>query len=200
MQASDEKFSVHVPYYLTGEQKDGLKKALSDFQSSADCEYYLNKYPDQILQGDGWSGLEVIEFDSLKKQAIKGIIISNSCDIETTNSRDAPTKITFAPIIKLSNYQNFLANAGIAEDAANAKIEAIKAQEVTSLFYLPSSGALEEEYVAILQDIQSVPAKAHQENDNCKKLFTLNMFGFYLFTFKLSIHFCRLHEGVDRSK
>lgn len=200
MQASDENLSVHIPYYLTGEQKDGLKKALSDFQSNADSEYYLNKYTDQILQGDGWSGLEVIEFNTFKKRSIKGIIVSNSCDINVSNSRDLPTKITFAPIIKLSGYLNLLKKAGIAEEAANAKIEAIKAQEVTSLFYLPSSGVLEDEYIAILQDIQSIPAKAHKNNDNCKKLFTLNMFGFYLFTFKLSIHFCRLHEDVDRSQ
>ena len=73
----------------------------------------------------------------------------------------------------------------------------IRAQGVTSIFYLPADDLLEEEHVALLDDLHSMPLEAHGQA--AEKLFTLSMAGFYLFVFKLSVHFCRLHENVDRS-
>ena len=56
-------------------------------------------------------------------------------------------------------------------------------------------GHLEEDYVVLLDDLHSIPLASHPGD---QKLFTLSMAGFYLFIFKLSVHFCRLHEHVDR--
>ena len=66
------------------------------------------------------------------------------------------------------------------------------------MFYLPKGGALEDEYVALLDDLHSIPAHAFERVAEKKKLFTLSMVGFYLFLLKLSVHFCRFHENVAR--
>ena len=49
----------------------------------------------------------------------------------------------------------------------------------------------------LLDDLHSMPIELHGQA--AEKLFTLSMAGFYLFVLKLSVHFCRLHENVDRS-
>ncbi len=71
----------------------------------------------------------------------------------------------------------------------------MRAQEVTNVFYLPAGGPFEEEHIVLLDNVHSMPFAAHDEGE---KLFTLSMAGFYLFAFKLSVHFCRLQENVDR--
>jgi len=84
--------------------------------------------------------------------------------------------------------------------AANVenKLAAIREQKVTSLFYLPPGGRLDGEYIAVLDDIHSLPYSAFATRGGREKLFTLSQVGFYLFLFKLSVHFCRFHENVPR--
>ncbi|MDE0112984.1 MAG: hypothetical protein OXI87_14880 [Albidovulum sp.] len=101
----------------------------------------------------------------------------------------------FAPIVKLSKIEARLKDRGLAEDAVKGRIDAIERQSVTNIFYLPAGEPLEEDYVALFDDLHSMPIASWE---NSQKLFTLSMAGFYLFVFKLSVHFCRLHENVDR--
>jgi hypothetical protein len=49
-----------------------------------------------------------------------------------------------------------------------------------------------------LDNIHSIPYTSHLKNSGRKKLFTLSNTGFYMLVFKLSIHFCRLQENVQR--
>ena len=65
------------------------------------------------------------------------------------------------------------------------------------MFYLPADDPLSTEYVALLDDLHSMPVEALREVSD--KLFTLSMAGFYLYVFKLSVHFCRLQENIDRN-
>ena len=50
-----------MPYYLTKEAKEGISKALKDFPNN--INYYLSNMQadNQYLQGDGWSGLIVLD-------------------------------------------------------------------------------------------------------------------------------------------
>ena len=68
-----------MPYYLTKEAKEGISKALKDFPNN--INYYLSntQADNQYLQGDGWSGLIVLDVDTLKKKEVKGIILRNLC-------------------------------------------------------------------------------------------------------------------------
>jgi len=193
-----DDLSKYVPYYLTESQKNGLKQELTNFMSNQDIDYYISKYEDELLQGDGWAGLEVIDFSKLNKIPVKGIILSNSCDIDAQNARDTELRVTFAPLVKLSNYEKRFQESGLSQDRIDAKIDAIKSQSVTSIFYLPKNAELGEDHIARLDDLHSIPNSLLEKESLQSKIFTLSMVGFYLFTFKLSIHFCRLQEQVSR--
>jgi hypothetical protein len=78
------------------------------------------------------------------------------------------------------------------------RFEAIREQRVSTMFYLPKGGELGEEHVALLDDLHTLPFQIFEANTERKKLFTLSMVGFYVFVFKLSFHFCRFHENIER--
>ena len=195
-----ENIVEHIPFYLTQDKdaKEGFVKNLENFPNN--INYYTSYYPNDELQGDGWEGLDIVDVVTSRKRSVKGIILSNSCDISTENKRVLPPNILFAPIVELETYRNKLIKAGIAENQINSKIEAIKKQKVTSLFYLPTMGNFPESIV-IFDDVRSLPMHYFQSKKSSqiiKKVFTLSQFGFYLFLFKISIHFCRFHEKVLR--
>jgi hypothetical protein len=195
-----ETLKRQIPYYLTAPpaQKElvGELKALS---GGATVGYFLHILSDMhaqsLLQGDGWSGLQVLSFVSGDRSSVRGIVMSNSCDVSNDNERVLPPKIVFAPIVKLSAIRARFERSGLPLERIDAKIRAIKGQSVTNVFYLPAEGPLAEEYVALLDDVHSMPATAHEKK---AKIFTLSQAGFYLFVFKLSVHFCRFQENVDR--
>lgn len=196
MELSIDSIKDQIPYYLTQEAKEGLVKALKDFPES--MNYYTDMYKEEVFQGDGWNSLDVIQFETKKSKSIKGIILTNTCDMSHENHRDVPARIVFAPIIPLDAYSSLLLKNGVEKKKLESKIDSIKKQKVTSLFYLPKGGALEEDFIAILDDLHSLPANFFYSKLERKKEFTLSQAGFYLFLLKLSIHFCRFHENVLR--
>ena len=130
-----DSLQAQIPYYLTQEAKNGLLKALGDFPKKT--QYYTQRYPNEVLQGDGWAKLELIRFENGQREQIKGVVLSNSCDIDPTNKREAPPKITFAPVIKLSSYENLLLSKGMTQKQIDDRFEAIREQRVSTMFYLP---------------------------------------------------------------
>lgn len=198
MEFTPEKFSEHIPYYLTGPEKDGLLKALSTFPRKID--YFINRYMDEVLQGDAWTGVPIIDFGSRQIKAVKAIVLSNSCSVSPENGRALPPKVVVCPLIPLDRYSEKLLAAGLERRAVVDKIEAIKEQRIANIFYLPKGGGLEFEAIAVLDDLHSLPATLlTQPQLGISKLTTLANIGFYLFLFKISIHFCRFHENVSRS-
>lgn len=151
-----------------------------------------------MLQGDGWRGFQLFQFETGRRKSVKGIILSNSCDVDPSNLRDIPGRVIFAPLVEFSDYKSVLEETNISTEKIQAKIDSIKAQKTTNIFFLPGNGPLKKEYVVHFDTVQSMPLKAHLQNPDREKLFTLSNVGFYMLTFKLSIHFCRLHENVNR--
>lgn len=196
MDITSDSIETQIPYYLTREAKEGLVKALNEFPHSTN--YYTTLYPEEILQGDGWNKLEILNFENGDRKEIKGILFSNSCDISPENKRDLNVKVTFAPVIKLTSYVQKLFNEGIDKVKIDSKVESIKSQKISSLFYLPRGAALGEDYIALLDDVHTMPFKAFESKSNRNKQFTLSQVGFYLFLLKLSVHFCRFHEDIPR--
>ena len=196
MQITSESIKEQIPYYLSQKAKEHLAKALDNFPRQID--YYISRYPDEALQGDGWTSVDVIRFEDGTRKLIKALLLSNSCDIAPENKRDLPTKLSFASMVKLNRYQVLLTSGGLDPEQIKAKVQAIKEQRVTSLVYLPKGSALDDDYVALLDDIHTVPYQAFRARNEKKKLFTLSNVGFYLFDLKLSVHFCRLHEEIVR--
>jgi len=197
MRISNEDLQKQIPYYLTQPQQEGLIKELRNFPN---CNLYTTRGPADALQGDGWTPFEVLSYETGERRRVRGIILSNSCDIATENTRALPPKVTIAPLIALASYQQRLMTAGVSEDRINSMLRQIKAQEVTSVFYLPPGGDLLEEHIVPLDDVHSIPAGRWSKLEGKRKLFTLSQVGFYLFLMKLSIHFCRMHEAYDRDQ
>jgi hypothetical protein len=189
----------HLPYYLTLEHKQALANALARLPDEK--QYFApNKIPNEMLQGDCWDNMEIVNFNDGQRKPVRGIILSNSCDVDKDNKRDTPTNVLFSPIVKLSSFVDILTYANISEQKIASKVAAIKNQLVTSVFYIPdATGGLGSEYLAMLDNIHTIPSAVLDLSGTNRKLFTLNTLGFYVFIFKLSVHFCRLGENVDRS-
>ncbi len=196
MQITSESIKNQIPYYLSQKARENLAVALDQFPRKID--YYINLYKEEFLQGDCWTSVEILRFEDGSKKFIKALLLSNSCDATPENKRDLPTKLSFASMVKLERYVDLLKNAGIDQKQIATKIIAIKEQKVTSLVYFPKGAALEEDYIALLDDIHTVPSQAFIRRNEKTKLFALSNVGFYLFVLKLSVHFCRLHEEVVR--
>jgi hypothetical protein len=150
---------------------------------------------DELLQADIWLNCTVINFDTLDKKRVKAIVLSNSCDVDLKNSRTLPIKVTFVPLIELKKLEALLLKSKSSDIVTNI-IKDIKRQHSTSFFYLPALPGVFEESVAYLIDIHSQPIQSF--STTAKKTITMSMAGFYLFVLKLSMHFCRFNENVQR--
>ncbi len=202
MKFDAESLQQQIPYYLTAEDQRVLVEELKAIASGGMPDYLLSAYNDSfqevMLQGDGWRGFQLFLFDTGERRSVRGLVLSNSCDIEPANPREVPTRVVFAPLVKLAAYKALLDASGIGAERVAAKIESIEAQKTTSIFYLPAGGPLEEDYVVRFDEAQSMPVVAHTESPDRQKLFTLSNTGFYMLVLKLSVHFCRLQEKVNR--
>lgn len=197
MRITAESIQDQIPSYLSQKDKENLARALNDFPRKID--YYTNLFPDEALQGDGWTSVEVIRFEDGSRKLIKAVLLSNSCDVDPENSRALSTNLNFASVVKLNRYRDLLLKASVGAKEVEDKILAIKEQRVSSLVYLPKGAELDDDYLALLDDIHTVPYRAFSMRNERKKLFTLSNVGFYLFVLKLSVHFCRLHEDIART-
>lgn len=195
-----DDFKKHVPYYLTVDDQNALVSELKAFSTGKTPSYFLgdydNAYKLDMLQGDGWQGFQLLLFESGERRSVRGMVLSNSCDIDPANKREVPSRVVFAPLVKLAAYKQLLDVSGIGPERVDAKIASIKSQKTTNIFYLPSESPLSEDYVVRLDELYSMPTSAHNRQT---KLFTLSMAGFYIFILKLSYHFCRLQENVNRN-
>jgi hypothetical protein len=195
MNIDDFAYKDFLPYYLTAEQKSGLAAAMKDFSQRS--QLYTSKYPADTLQGDYWEKVPFRDFSG-RRENIKVVILSNSCDIDPTNSRDFPVHMTYAPVIGLALFERSLSGRGMDRKKVDEKLDAIRNQRITNMIYLPSSGEVDEESVVLLDRATSIPYKAFVEETDKRKVTSLNQLGHYLLSFKLSIHFCRIHEGLAR--
>lgn len=196
MQLTVESIRDQIPFYLTKEQQEGLVKALADFP--AGMNYYTNKHETDLLQGDCWTSLHLFRFETGERKAVRGIILSNSCDVAPENQRDTPVRLLFAPIISLNAFVSLLEKNGLKAASIESKVKAIREQKITSIFFLPRGGALSTDYIAILDDVHAMPSESFFKTGDKAKLATLSLPGFYMFLLKLSVHFCRFHENVVR--
>ena len=141
-----------------------------------------------------------MSFETGARDKIKGILLSNSCDIAPQNRRDFPPRIVLAPLIPLQAFTDLLKSSpSLRREQIDNKVASIRKQLVSSLFYLPQGGGLDADYIAVLDDLHNIPLQRFMQESEKVKLFTLGQMGFYLFLFKLSIHFCPFQEGIARS-
>jgi hypothetical protein len=192
-----EQIKLFLPKYLTPSEQRELFQELKSFPDNR--AFYLppGALVEELLQGDGWKGFVAINFLTLEKKTVSGLILSNSCDIDARNERTLPTSVLFAPLIALARYRQRLIDAGKTDEQADATLRSIRVQHISNLFFLPPGPYGPEESIVLLDDIHAHPL-THFLASERTLLFRLNQYGFYILLIKLSIHFSRFQEGVKR--
>ena len=205
---SFEEIQKYLPQYLSETSQSLLFEDLNNFPNNLDQRLYSGKLMkgDTIYQGDGIDGLMVINLPDMKTKALPVVIFSNSCDINPENKRYFPSRIVYAPIFQLEKYENMLMHeyvesGQIERQAINNHIDDIKKERITQILFLPRGCNLKHDSIVFLDRLNNYPVEKldHAEIKN-KKLFSFSNYGHYLFLIKLSIHFTRVRENVDRGK
>lgn len=192
-----EQIRLLLPKYLTPTESQDLFQELRKFPDNASFYFEREDLRDELLQGDGCHGFIAIDFLTGSRKTVSGVILSNSCDIDSKNATAFPVKILFAPIISLGRYVEKLMAAGKNEEQVQGLLTTIRKQRITNIFYLPACPGVTEESFILLDDIHAHPLSDFRVRDRLV-LFRLNQFFFYFFIIKLSIHFCRFKEDVHR--
>ena len=198
---SIQDIQVYLPKYLSEENYRILLKELDSFPNNIDQRMYTTSLPNNIIfQGDGYESLPFVNLmkmeDGCKYRS--GIVLSNTCDMAPENRRLYSSSIIYAPIMDLQKYVEGLQVRNIQEDIIKNHIIDIRKQAITSMMFLPSNSKMSDSIV-FLNRIMSVDnSYISREEMNSKRLFSLSDYGFYMLLFKLSVHFSRIQEKVNR--
>lgn len=199
--------SLYLPKHLSQESYEELITKLGNFPNAIDHNLYTTylQREETVFQGDGLADMPFIKLPNPKVGDVPVIVLSNTCDIDPNNTRSIVNpQITYAAILNLNKYITLLKNKQILnEEQAQSTLAAIRKQKYTQIFYLPKSeNGLSYEGIVFLDQVCHCDNKHinRSELHSGKRLFTLSNYGFYLFLMKLSIHFLRMQEGVDRKK
>lgn len=203
---SFDEVKKYLPQYLSSTSQDELFKNLKEFPNNLDQRLYSLKLLDQnlIYQGDGIEGLMVSNFPSTETRDLPAIIFSNTCDVDPSNNRFFSSRIVYSPIFRLDKYKQMLIEEFVDPgkntlEAIKDHIEAIKKQLITQIVFLPKGSKLQNDSIVFLDRVNNYPlGKISIEDLKSKKLFVLSNYGLYVLLIKLSIHFTRIQENVDR--
>lgn len=187
-----EDFKRQLPEYLSLGEKKRILEALKSFPDSFNP--YSTGLGGETEQGDVFSSVPVYFYNKNQRKNVAAMVVSNACDISPSNQRNVSVNAVVATVFSLKGYQEAL-----KEKLSNEKVEnvlkAIKGQEVTNLFYLPKhpNCHLLEDSVVRFDTLTSIPLDIFLENRG-SRLVRLSLIGYYLFLFKLSVHFCRFPQ------
>lgn len=196
----------YLPQYLSKKASENLFAELEDFPENIDDRIYTNFLSESQIfyQGDGIKGLLSINLPDTKVGEVPGMILSNTCDVDTENERLIPSRLVFATIFQLDKYKALLIKKYVdtgkkTEDSIIGHIDRIKKQYISHIFYLPAGGSLEHDSIVLFDRSNNLSNDFIDKSDIPeKRLFTLSDYGFYLLLYKLSIHFTRIRENVSR--
>lgn len=186
-------FELALPPYLTEADKSKLLAQLKNFPAG---DFFGVSFDPEAVQGDAWRGFIVLDFDTGARDSVAGLVVSNSCDIAGANNPDPDQNILFVPLLGLHSYQEVLREHGHDDDYIASQFAQIRAQKVHRIFYLPANGKVHPEMMALLDDIHPHPLSRFQ---GAARIFTLSMYGWYVLLMKLSVHFTRMTDGVQRT-
>lgn len=196
-----DEVKQYLPKYLSDDALNALFENLKQFPENINDRLYsgILSEDDDVFQGDGLSKMLVVDLPDPKIRQSPVMIVSNTCDTSVENSRMTSPTLIYCPIIRLSKYVAILKEEGIAAERIDARVEQIKRQRVSDIFYLPYGGGLPEDCISFLERANSCNIEFLKAGDlKERRLFSLSNYGFYLFIFKLGIHFTRVHEAVER--
>lgn len=197
-----EDIEKYLPKYLSTENQKDLYTQLKEFPDNI-SKIYGSDFTFQagILQSDVVSGIPFFNLPDTTSKISKAMVISNSCDIDPVNNRPIPPKVSYIPLISLDKFIKLLKSQDIGDERIRGIVESIKKQEKTNMFYLPRGAHIEEDMIALFENVLSINRDTFFDLAEAEsyKLATLSNYGFYMFLLKLSIHFTRIQERVDRN-
>lgn len=197
-----DDFKIYLPKFLSAESDKELFEGLRSFPNNLDSRMYTNYLAETpiIYQGDGIKDLLVINLPNTEIKPTPSIILSNTCDIDLDNERLFSSQVVYAPIFNLEKYcKVILLKGNKSKEQVDSHIDSIRKQEITQIFYLPKLDGRLEESIVFFDRVLNLPNKFVQRQDlKESRLFTLSNYGAYIFLLKLSIHFTRIKDKVDR--
>lgn len=202
MMDMDEEIRKYLPQYLSDAELSHLKDELAKFPTDGtkDTVYTIAlNGANYLLQGDGISNVTYLNFPKTDIRPVNAILLSNTCDMSTENKRLNPCRIMYAPILNFDKYAENLRKY-FSEQRVSNHLKDVKAQQISQMLYLPKGGKMDYDGIVFFDRAISIPLTEDEVRTMCdNKLFTLSNFGLYLFLFKLSVHFTRIQERIDRT-
>ena len=192
---------LFLPKYLSPENYKRLLQELDAFPNNIDKRMYTSSVESNVLyQGDGYNSFPYVDLMHLDKgsKRVKGLILSNTCDISLENHRLYASSILYAPVVEIKKYYDILIKNGAIKEQVEEHLSAVRKQKVSSILYLPEISDLKESIVFFDRIMSIDNSFIDRENLENNRLFSLSDYGFYLLLFKLSIHFSRIQEKVNR--
>jgi len=205
---TDEELSHYLPKFLP----DGeIADLYSDLKQFTDARFngskgmdYSNYYGEfsqtvpHLNQGDGINEMPIFKLPNPKSKLGKGFIISNTCDVFSGNNRRLDVNFLYATIIRMDAYEELLKKSGTY---SKNRIDAIKAQQVSDMFYLPAGAGLKESSIVLFDTINSIDSSVIPDGEiENKRIFQLSQSAWYILLIKLTYHFVRVNEGLLRDR
>lgn len=197
------------PVYYDQETKERIKAGLDGFYSNRgkDFDYpafYTTNFTNWLLQADILNSFKTIDWDkdgNISEAFTAGMLISNTCDVDKENVRNANQKQALvAPLLELNSYFEELKNRGFNDERINILYKDLKDQRLSNILFLPSNFINEKEYLVWLDKITWLPTTQLNGGYNSvfeNRFISLTNWAFYLFIFKLTFHLARLGEDDD---
>jgi len=208
MAFSIDELDKLLPAELTDQKKGRLREGLVQFsnpyksQDKFYTDFYLSGSHDYFLQGDLIREMRfpsfIRETGQYQKLYFDALILSNTCDVDESNSRTLRKKVVLAKLITVEMFIESMRELEI-ENAAEI-LTHVKNQQYSNIIYFPPSKD-NIEYLAYLDDLSIVEKEeinSLKEDISVNRIESLDYFGYYLLIFKLSYHLCRLPEETER--
>ena len=198
---TEDELKKYLPKYLSEENYKTLLAELKSFPYNIDGRMYTSMLDKNVIfQGDGLKKMPIIDLVNIERgvKNVSCLILSNTCDMDLSNSRMFPASIMYAPIINLTTYISVLQKQGVNSSKIENHISDLKQQKITQIIFLPANSQMEDSIV-FLDKIYHVDNRfINRDTLEDQRLFSLSDDGFYMLIFKLSIHFSRIQEKVNR--
>ncbi len=192
-----------LPKYLSESSANELKEELKNFPTDGTKDtVYTTMLASEatIFQGDGFIDIPYYDANSQKVSDARVVVLSNTCDMSLDNKRLESMNVCVAPLLNMDKYIARLQKT-YTDEQIQSHIAEIKKQSVTHVLYLPKNANMPYDAIVRLDKVCSVNRSLiSNEAINQQRLFTLSDYGLYLFLLKISIHFTRIRERIDRNQ
>lgn len=199
----EKDLRLYLPQYLSEDNLVELKKQLKAFGEGHDTgEYFTTRLKEEpfLFQGDGVKSIMCNLPDPTLKEDVPVLLLSNTCDMDINNKRLNQCRIMYSPILNLDKYIAVLERKGFSTNQISNHLKEIKNQAISQILYLPTAILWGHDSIVMFDRAISIPlSKESIEKMIYTRSFSLSNYGFYLLLLKLSYHFTRIQEKVDRS-